>query len=291
MKSMTGYGRGEASSAGQKLAVELSAVNRKQAEIAVSLPRELESLESRIRDEINQAVSRGRVTCRISLEAGEAAAGARINATAAKAAAVELRKLAVDLDLPSIITVDQLLRVPGVLQTESSGLDPELVWPTLQKAVKQALKELVAMREREGAHLVDDLRARIDQLQKSVAVVAVQAPEVLARYRQQLRERVAAAGLPLPPEDDERLLKEIVYYSDRSDISEELTRLKSHFAQFNDLVKSAEPVGRTLDFLSQEMNREINTIGSKANDSIISKEVVTLKTELEKFREQSMNVE
>ena len=291
MKSMTGYGRGEASSAGQKLAVELSAVNRKQAEIAVSLPRELESLESRIRDEINQAVSRGRVTCRISLEAGEAAAGARINATAAKAAAAELRKLAVDLDLPSIITVDQLLRVPGVLQTESTGLDPELVWPTLQKAVKQALKELVAMREREGAHLVDDLRARIDQLQKSVAVVAVQAPEVLARYRQQLRERVAAAGLPLPPEDDERLLKEIVYYSDRSDISEELTRLKSHFAQFNDLVKSAEPVGRTLDFLSQEMNREINTIGSKANDSIISKEVVTLKTELEKFREQSMNVE
>ena len=288
---MTGYGRGEASSAGQKLAVELSAVNRKQAEIAVSLPRELESLESRIRDEINQAVSRGRVTCRISLGAGEGATGVRINAAAAKAAAVELRKLAVDLDLPGIITLDQLLRVPGVVQTESTGLDPEEVWPTLQKAVKLALKELVAMREREGAHLAEDLRARIDQLQKSVAVVAVQAPEVLARYRQQLRERVAAAGLPLPPEDDERLLKEIVYYSDRSDISEELTRLKSHFAQFNDLAKSAEPVGRTLDFLSQEMNREINTIGSKANDSIISKEVVTLKTELEKFREQSMNVE
>ncbi len=291
MKSMTGYGRGEASAGGLKLAVELAAVNRKQAEIAVTLPRELDSLESRIRDEINQAVSRGRVTCRISLGAGEAAAGVRINAAAAKAAVVELRKLAVDLDLPGIITVDQLLRVPGVVQTESTGLNPEEVWPTLQKAVKLALKELVGMREREGAHLVEDLRARIDQLQKSVAVVAVQAPEVLARYRQQLRERVAAAGLPLPPEDDERLLKEIVYYSDRSDISEELTRLKSHFAQFNDLVKSAEPVGRTLDFLSQEMNREINTIGSKANDSIISKEVVTLKTELEKFREQSMNIE
>jgi uncharacterized protein (TIGR00255 family) len=102
---------------------------------------------------------------------------------------------------------------------------------------------------------------------------------------------VAAAGLPLPPEDDERLLKEIVYYSDRSDICEELARLKSHFAQFDDLVKSAEPVGRTLDFLSQEMNREINTIGSKANDALISKEIVVLKTELEKFREQSMNIE
>ena len=288
---MTGYGRGEASSGGLKLAVELAAVNRKQAEIAVSLPRELEPLESRIRDEINQAVSRGRVTCRVLLEAGEAAPGSRINAAAAKAAADDLRKLAQDLDLPVTITLDHLLRVPGVLQSESTSLDADEVWPTLQKAVKQALKELVAMREREGGHLEQDLRARIDQLQKSVAVVAVQAPEVLARYRQQLRERVAAAGLPLPPEDDERLLKEIVYYSDRSDISEELTRLKSHFAQFDGLVKSAEPVGRTLDFLSQEMNREINTIGSKANDSIISKEVVTLKTELEKFREQSMNIE
>ena len=291
MKSMTGYGRGEASSAGQKLAVELSAVNRKQAEIAVSLPRELEPLESRIRDEINQAVSRGRVSCRVLLEAGEAATGSRINAAAAKAAADDLRKLAQDLDLPGTITLDHLLRVPGVLQSESTGLDADEVWPTLQKAVKQALKELVAMREREGGHLEQDLRTRIETLQRAVGVVAAQAPEVLVRYRQQLRERVAAAGLPLPPEDDERLLKEIVYYSDRSDISEELTRLKSHFAQFDGLVKSSDPVGRTLDFLSQEMNREINTIGSKANDAVISKEVVTLKTELEKFREQSMNVE
>ncbi len=288
---MTGYGRGEASSGGLKLAVELAAVNRKQAEIAANLPRELESLESRLRDQINQSVSRGRVTCRVSLEAGEAATGSRVNAAAAQAAAAELRKLATDLDLPAVITLDQLLRVPGVLQSESTNLDPEQVWPTLQKALKQALKELVAMREREGKHLEEDLRARIGQLQKSVAVVAAQAPVVLARYREQLRERVAAAGLPLPPEDDERLLKEIVYYSDRSDICEELARLKSHFAQFDDLVKSAEPVGRTLDFLSQEMNREINTIGSKANDAIISKEIVVLKTELEKFREQSMNIE
>lgn len=291
MKSMTGYGRGEASAGGLKLAVELAAVNRKQAEIAVTLPRELDSLEARLRDEINQAVSRGRVTCRVSLEAGEAAAGSRINLVAAKAAAEELQKLAIDLGLPNGVTLDHLLRVPGVLQSESTTLNADEVWPTLQKAVKQALKELVAMREREGAHLAEDLRARIEQLQKSVAIVAAQAPEVMVRYRQQLRERVAAAGLPLPPEDDERLLKEIVYYSDRSDISEELARLKSHFAQFDELAKSAEPVGRTLDFLSQEMNREINTIGSKANDAVISKEVVTLKTELEKFREQSMNVE
>ena len=114
---------------------------------------------------------------------------------------------------------------------------------------------------------------------------------MVERYREQLRERIKNAGLEMPGVDDERLLKEIVYFADRSDISEELTRLQSHFQQFDDCVKSQEPVGRTLDFLAQEMNREVNTIGSKANDSLISREVVTLKAELEKFREQVQNVE
>jgi uncharacterized protein (TIGR00255 family) len=114
---------------------------------------------------------------------------------------------------------------------------------------------------------------------------------VAQRYREQLVERIKAAGLELPQTDDERLLKEVVYFADRSDISEELTRLQSHFQQFEDCRKSREPVGRMLDFLAQEMNREINTIGSKANDSVISREVVTLKAELEKFREQVQNVE
>jgi uncharacterized protein (TIGR00255 family) len=114
---------------------------------------------------------------------------------------------------------------------------------------------------------------------------------MLERYREQLRERIRTAGLPLPPEEDERLQKEIIYFADRSDISEELTRLESHFQQFDECSKSEEPVGRTLDFLAQEMNREVNTIGSKANDSAIAREVVMLKTELEKFREQVQNVE
>ena len=114
---------------------------------------------------------------------------------------------------------------------------------------------------------------------------------MVERYREQLRERIKNAGLPLPPEDDERLQKEIIYFADRSDITEELTRLQSHFKQFDECVRSEDPVGRTLDFLAQEMNREVNTIGSKANDSVISREVVLLKTELEKFREQVQNVE
>jgi uncharacterized protein (TIGR00255 family) len=147
------------------------------------------------------------------------------------------------------------------------------------------------MREREGAHLSKDLQRRIALLRKSVERVKRQAPEVLKRYQDQLRERIRNAGLETPAPDDERLLKEIVYFTDRSDISEELTRLESHFQQFDDSVKSKEPVGRTLDFLAQEMNREVNTIGSKANDGLISREVVALKAELEKFREQVQNLE
>jgi uncharacterized protein (TIGR00255 family) len=147
------------------------------------------------------------------------------------------------------------------------------------------------MREKEGKHLSKDLQQRISLMRAAVARVQKQAPQVAERYRQQLVERIKAAGLEVPGLDDERLVKEVFYFADRIDITEELTRLQSHFKQFDDHVKKAEPIGRTLDFLAQEMNREINTLGAKANDSAISREVVTLKSELERFREQVQNVE
>jgi len=147
------------------------------------------------------------------------------------------------------------------------------------------------MREREGSHLAKDLTARIGIMRTAVEKIQKQAPQTAENYRKQLLDRIKAAGIENIAPDDERLLKEIVLFADRSDISEELTRLQSHFQQFADCCKSKEPVGRTLDFLAQEMNREINTIGSKANDAVISREVVTLKAELEKFREQAQNVE
>jgi uncharacterized protein (TIGR00255 family) len=135
------------------------------------------------------------------------------------------------------------------------------------------------------------LQGRMKTMRKGVATIKAAAPEMVKRYREQLQQRITNAGLPLPPEEDERLMKEVVYFADRSDISEELARLQSHFKQFEDLIKSEEPVGRTLDFLAQEMNREINTIGSKAQDSEVAREVVQFKAELEKFREQVQNVE
>ena len=293
MKSMTGYGRGGWAQDGFKITVELSAVNRRQSEISLNLPRELEMLEAPIRDAINAKIARGRVIARVSVHAGGSQLSARmhINLPLAKAYTTELNRLAKQLKLSGQVTLDQLIRAPGVFQTDEELVEAEKIWPVLERALKEALAALVKMREREGEHLARDLAGRITAMRRAVRTIQKQAPLTAKNYRQQLVERIKTAGLESPAPDDERLLKEIVLFADRSDISEELTRLQSHFQQFEDCRKSQEPVGRTLDFLAQEMNREVNTIGSKANDAVISREVVTLKAELEKFREQAQNVE
>jgi uncharacterized protein (TIGR00255 family) len=273
--------------------VELSSVNRKQTEISVNLPREMEMLESPMRDTINRHVARGRLTVRVSLHAAEENTSARmhLNLPLAKAYARELSRLAKQLKLAGPVTLDQLVRAPGVFQTDEELADAEHLWPAVEKALQQALAALVKTREREGAHLARDLATRAAAMRKSTVKVQMQAPQAAERYRRHLIERIKSAGLEAPVADDERLLKEVVFFADRSDISEELSRLQSHFQQFADCLKAKEPVGRMLDFLAQEMNREVNTIGSKANDALISREVVTLKAELEKFREQAQNVE
>lgn len=293
MKSMTGYGWGECSQNGFKVTVELSSVNRKQSEISVSLPRELEVLEAQVRDEVNRKVARGRVTARVSLHAGEGQETARVKVNSALAAAYarELRTLAKNLKLKDDLSLDHLVRAPGVLETDTEISDAESFWPAVNEALQTGLTLLLKMRGKEGANLRKDLCERMNTMRKAVGRVRKEAPMVQKRFRDQLLERIKSAGLDELQIDQDRLLKEVIFFADRSDISEELTRLQSHFGQFDDCVKSAEPVGRTLDFLAQEMNREINTIGSKANDAAISKDVVVLKTELEKFREQAQNVE
>lgn len=293
MNSMTGYGRGEASSSGMKIAVELSSVNRKQGEIFVSLPREIDVLESRIRESINQHISRGRVNVKVALQSGnERSAGkVHLNTEVARQYVKELKRLSRELGISHEIPIDSLLRSPGVVEFHTALEEPEKLWLGIRKALKQGLDELLKMRAKEGAHLARDLRKRLKLIQKSVVVIRKEAPAVSVRYREALRDRIQSAGLELPGTDEDRLMKEVVYFADRSDISEELTRLHSHFKQFDDCIKSTDPVGRKLDFLVQEINREINTIGSKANDSTIAGQVVTVKAELERFREQAQNVE
>lgn len=293
MNSMTGYGRGESARHGYKLTVEMSSVNRKQSEIVLNLPRELDPLEARIRDRINQRVARGRLAVRVLLQAAEGNGNRRIrlNVPLARAYARELSKLERALRLPGTVTLDTLLRIPGVVETSSELDDSEAHWPALAAALDQALEGLLRMRAQEGAHLARDLCHRVRTMRKLARRVQRQAPGVARRFQAQLVERIREAGLPAPALDDERLLKEVVLFADRADITEELTRLQSHFQQFDQCAASTEPVGRVLDFLAQEMNREVNTIGSKANDSLISNAVVQLKAELERFREQVQNLE
>lgn len=293
MKSMTGYGRGEAVRDGLKVTVEVSSVNRKQSEILLSLPRELEPLESRVRDEVHRRVARGRLSVRVTLHAGDTGwrSPVRVNVALAKAYAAELGRLAAALDLSGGVTLDTLLRVPGVVRPDDPESDAEALQPLLETALDRALAALLRTRQTEGTHLAKDLRTRIAAMRKLVAAVRKRAPQVARDYQRQLLQRIRGAGLENISADDERVVREVVFFADRSDITEELTRLQSHFGQFDDCVRSTEPVGRMLDFLAQEIGREINTIGSKANDGEISRAVVALKAELEKFREQAQNVE
>jgi uncharacterized protein (TIGR00255 family) len=209
----------------------------------------------------------------------------------ARSYARDLRRLGRDFGLDDRITLDLLARLPGVVQPAQDISEAEELWPATAAALGAALDMMLQMRGREGAFLAGDLKRRVTQMRRGVARVQRLVPGVVQHYRAQLLQRIHDAGLPAPGLDDERLIKEVFYFADRSDVTEELTRLESHFQQFDDCLKSSEPVGRTLDFLSQEMNREINTLGAKANNSRISREVVRLKAELEKFREQVQNVE
>lgn len=291
MKSMTGYGRGEHAQGGFKFTVELNSINRKQSDIAINLPKELVELEPRIRDEINAALSRGRINAVVAYHRGAMATGqVELDEALAVAYLRAIQKLQRKTKLNGSVTLDTVLRAPGILKLAETSVDAEAVWPGVAAALKRALAQLVKMREKEGRHLAADLTARLATLAGGVARIRQSAPATLKRYREQLHARVKEAGLTVPL-DDERLMKEVVFYADRCDITEELTRLESHFGQFRDCLKSSEPVGRTLDFLSQEMNRELNTIGSKANAAEISQEVVRLKAELEKIREQVQNIE
>lgn len=290
---MTGYGRGECAGNGWKVTVEASSVNRKQMELSVNLPRNMDPLEAQVRDEVNRVIARGKVTLRVVLHAADekSVTQVRLNEPLARAYARELNRLAKELKLTGGVSLELIARAPGVLEAGGDEMDASEYWTAVQKAVQQALTAMIKMREKEGAHLLKDLKARIESIRKAVARIQKQAPQVQIRYREALLERVQKAGLESLPMDEDRLMKEVVLFADRSDVSEELTRLQSHFGQFEDCTKSSDPVGRTLDFLTQEMNREINTVGSKANDSVISREVVFVKTELEKFREQVQNVE
>ena len=291
MRSMTGYGRGQSGTNGAQFSVELNSVNRKQSDVTVAIPRELAELEPRVRDLINSAISRGRLNVVIACHAGAAcAAKAAIDTPLARIYYAAMRELQIELGASGEVSIDSVLRAPGVVRVPEDQLTPAVAWPHVELALKEALKNLINMREQEGKHLAKDLIHRLKTVRECVRKIRKLHPNVVKKYRQNLHERIQKAGLELPLDDD-RLLKEIIFFADKSDISEELTRLESHFAQFAHHLRKSEAVGRTLDFMTQEISREFNTLGSKANDVEISQVVVSCKAEMEKIREQIQNIE
>ena len=288
---MTGFGCVEALNDDLIYRVEVASVNRKQADIVVNLPRELSALDSRIRKQVSEVVSRGRINVGISLKSAEAQGGSlTINLPLAEEYAAAITKLEERLGLNGLVSRFDPSRAPGVIQLGETLPEPEDAWPFVQKALKESLSKLLEMRSTEGAHLKSDLESRLTSLKSFLQQISEQAPSVVERHRENLIKRLDSADIELNL-DDERLIKEIGLFADRCDISEEVTRLESHFAQCHKYFESDEAVGRPLDFLVQEMGREINTIGSKANDASIAQIIVESKTELEKIREQIQNVE
>jgi uncharacterized protein (TIGR00255 family) len=292
LHSMTGYGRGEASLRGGQAVVELRSVNRRQLDIQVTLPRALAPLEPRVLDEIRAAISRGRIHGEVWMqhppEVREEAAV--VDETAAAVYVKALRQAAKRLGLADDLGVSHLLSLPEVVRFQAPEADPEAAWPLVRRALRRALRNLVTMRRTEGRAMQDDLLARLDAIDGHLAEIAAGAPRVAAQYRRALHTRLEQAGLPLDPAD-ERLLREVAMFADRVDISEEVTRLRSHSDQARALIRSRTEAGKPLDFLAQEMFREVNTIGAKANDADIAGRVVQCKTELDRMREQVQNIE
>jgi uncharacterized protein (TIGR00255 family) len=290
---MTGYGRGTVTSAGMNIEVELSSVNRKQFDLRLNLPRGLMSLESRLRDYVHDFISRGNITgiVRVGISENMQKRSVVINRSIASAYLDTIRKAARDLGIENDITAKSLIRLPEVIQYKDVLDDTDKVWTIMKKALKEAVSELVKMRETEGAALEKDLVSRLEKMECRLSRIRKYAPRVPVKHRELLKNKLKSAGVDSSENNMKALMREVVIFAERSDISEEIIRLDSHFKHTEKLMKSRKPVGRALDFICQEMFREINTIGSKANDREIAGQVIRFKTELESIREQVQNVE
>jgi uncharacterized protein (TIGR00255 family) len=291
MHSMTGFGRGEAIADGAIWRVEAHSVNRKQLEVVVHLPRHLTSLEIPLRNRVAEKISRGRVQVSITADHGvNSTVRLKVDDELARQYSEALQRLSSLLRLSPADEVTDATRWPGVFILDQTEVAPEVALPLIEEALNTALTQLISMRLAEGLHLKEDIIARLDTLDDLLGQAESLSPGIVDNHRKLLRQRLEEAGLPLPI-DDERLTKEIALFADRCDISEEITRAESHIKQFRTYLTGTEPAGRSMDFLLQELFREFNTMGSKANNAPLSQLAVRGKTEIEKIREQVQNVE
>ncbi|QJE98050.1 YicC/YloC family endoribonuclease [Luteolibacter luteus] len=291
MHSMTGFGRGSATADEGTATVEIACVNRKQAEVVVQSAREFTELEPKIRRAVLNTISRGRIQVTIQFErASGSTAPVSVDLRLVDALESAFDAISEHTGRNVLPEAADFLRTSGIIRIEEGGVSADAAWTAIEPALEVAIEQVLAMRAAEGEDLAKDLSTRLDLLEKTAISIAELAPARPERYRELLTKRLRDAGLELELQD-ERVLRELVIFADRSDVSEEITRLDSHFRKFREYMAGSEPAGRPLDFLCQEIHREFNTIGSKASDAGIAQHVVEAKTELEKIREQVQNVE
>jgi uncharacterized protein (TIGR00255 family) len=293
MKSMTGFGRGTVAGEDFKVAVEIKTVNNRYLDIHLRLSQELSSLEMNIRKLISSRLSRGRVDLTISFERS-ATTTYEINRPLVAGYINVLREIQKEFSLAGDVDIASLTRLPGALTTARDSLDEESV-TGIERAVGEALDDLEKMRESEGAALAEEMRGRVANIEAEVPVIEGAAAGLADAYRQRLQKRIGElinrGGAPTVELDAGRLAQEVAYLADRSDISEELVRLRSHLEQFRAAIDSEGEVGKRLDFLLQELNREANTVLSKSTEVLIKDAGLAIKAEVEKLREQVQNVE
>ena len=291
VKSMTGFGRCEISEGDRKMTVEIKSVNHRYLDVAIKMPNKLNFFESAIRSLLKTYIQRGKVDVFITYEdLSEANTTLRYNQALAAEYLKYLNQMAEEFHLEQDVKVSALSRYPEVLVMEEVQEDEEELWKLLEKAVKGACEQFVETRIREGENLKRDLLIKLDELLEHVAYVEERSPQIVAEYREKLTEKVKELLADTQMEES-RIAAEVTIYADKICVDEEIVRLKSHIKHTKETLEKEDSVGRKLDFIAQEMNREANTILSKANDLEVSNHAISLKTEIEKIREQIQNIE
>ena len=289
--SMTGYGKGEAQQDDVTVTVEIKTVNHRHIDISVKLPRSFMNFENGVRKKIGQALGRGKVDVYVNYElATEAQAVPVLNRELASAYHQLFAGMAKDFELQDQVAISHIINQRDVVQVEEAEIDEATLGVCLTRATEVALEQLISMRLAEGEETRKDIDARVDAAEAMLVQIEKRAPQVPIEWQGKLTERLAKLQQNIEW-DPQRVAQEIAIFTDRCDISEELARFKSHLVQFRALFNDKEPVGRKMDFLLQELNREVNTMGSKSNDAELTMSVVALKSEFEKVREQVQNVE
>ena len=291
MKSMTGFGRAKLEKNSRIYNVEIKSVNHKYNDISIKLPRSLSYIEEKIKKQISSAVSRGKIDVYITFENySEEGKEVIVNRELVKEYIKEFQKLSEENNLNMNIPVTEITKLPDVLTLKETSEDEEVIENEVLECVKEAINNFVSMREKEGNKIKEDLNTRIERVKEKVEQISKYSTGLVEEYVVKLEERIKEI-LKTDIVDKSRLAMEVVLYADKCSVEEEITRLRSHIIQFKNMLEETNPIGKKIDFLIQEMNRETNTIGSKSGSLDITNLVINVKTELEDIREQIQNIE